>query len=243
LITQNGCRETRTAAGTVNSIFVERPENVRVEKGNLVIEARKERFTGAGQTRDFTSARIRTKHRVDWKYCRVEVRAKLPQGRGLWPAIWMLPVVEKYGAWAASGELDIVELIGHEPATVHGSLHYGGTWPKNTQIGQPFTLKNGTFADAFHTFAMEWEEGVIRWYVDGRALPDADEMEHARWTVSRAVRSAVLSFDESRRGRPMARATGCEDGFSTADARRLRSSVSAATVTRAKRIAPFTPLA
>jgi beta-glucanase (GH16 family) len=147
--------------------FVERPENVRVENGFLVIELRKEKFTSAGQTRDFTSARIRTKYRAEWKYCRVELRAKLPQGRGLWPAIWMLPVVEKYGGWSASGELDIVELIGHDPATVHGTLHYGGTWPKNTQSGQPFTLKNGTFADAFHTFAMEWEEGVIRWYVDG----------------------------------------------------------------------------
>src|SRR4029078_5983723 len=119
--------------------FVQRPENVRVENGNLVIEARKERITGSPQTRHFTSARIRTKYRADWKYCRVEVRAKLPQGRGLWPAIWMLPVAESHGGWAASGELATPELPGQTPATVHGTLHYGGTWPKNRQARGSFT--------------------------------------------------------------------------------------------------------
>jgi hypothetical protein len=176
-----------------------------------------------GQTRDFTSARIRTKHRADWKYCRVEVRAKLPQGRGLWPAIWMLPVAEKYGGWAASGELDIVELAGHEPATVHGTLHYGGTWPKNTQTGQPFTLKNGTFADDFRTFATEWEEGRDPMVRGRRALPDADEMEYAGGTISRSVRSAVFSRYESFRRRPVARSAGCEDDFPATDARGLRA--------------------
>ena len=85
--------------------FLDRPENVRVENGLLIIEARRELHVQAGQTRYFTSGRLRTKHRGDWKYCRVEVRAKLPRGRGLWPAIWMLPTHEKYGGWAASGEI------------------------------------------------------------------------------------------------------------------------------------------
>jgi beta-glucanase (GH16 family) len=147
--------------------FVDRPENVRVEDGHLVIEARKEDFESAGQKRGFTSGRIRTKHRADWKYCRVEVRAKLPTGRGLWPAIWMLPSQDKYGGWASSGEIDIMELVGHEPGTVHGTLHYGSKWPKNVHTGQPFVLPKGTFADDYHVFSMEWEQGVIRWYVDG----------------------------------------------------------------------------
>ncbi len=147
--------------------FVERPENVRIENGNLVIEARKEAFSQSGQTRQFTSARIRTKYRADWKYCRVEVRAKLPAGRGIWPAIWMLPTEDKYGGWASSGEIDIMELVGHEPNTVHGTLHYGGKWPKNAHTGKPFVLSHGNFADDFHVFAMEWEAGAIRWYVDG----------------------------------------------------------------------------
>ena len=71
-----------------------------------------------------------SKHRGDWKYCRVDVRAKLPIGKGMWPAIWMLPTDEKYGGWASSGEIDIMELVGHEPSTYHGTLHYGGGWPK-----------------------------------------------------------------------------------------------------------------
>ena len=103
--------------------FVDRPENVRVENGNLVIEAWKEPFELSGQLRRYTSARIRTKRRADWKYGRIEARAKLPTGRGLWPAIWMLPTQEKYGKWAASGEIDIMELVGHEPSTTHGTLH------------------------------------------------------------------------------------------------------------------------
>ena len=148
-------------------VFVERPENMRVEGGKLVIEARKEAFTLAGQKREFTSARLRTKFRADWKYCRVEVRAQLPTGRGIWPAIWMLPAQEKYGTWVASGEIDIVELVGHEPNKVHGTLHFGGKWPKNVEAGKPFTLAKGTFADDFHVFALEWEPDAIRWYVDG----------------------------------------------------------------------------
>ncbi|MFA6546873.1 MAG: glycoside hydrolase family 16 protein, partial [Limisphaerales bacterium] len=116
----------------------------------------------------FTSGRIRTKHRADWTYCRVEVRARLPRGRGMWPAIWMLPTTDKYGGWAASGEIDIMELIGHEPHQVHGTLHFGGRWPRDQSSGKPFALSRGTFADDFHVFALEWERDVFRWYVDGQ---------------------------------------------------------------------------
>lgn len=147
--------------------FVDRPENVRVEDGHLVIEARKEKFNAAGVEKEFTSGRIRTKRRASWLYGRFEVRAKLPAGRGLWPAIWMLPEKEQYGGWAASGEIDIMELVGHEPAKVHGTLHHGASWPKNVHTGAPFELEGGTFADGFHVFAVEWEKGEIRWYVDG----------------------------------------------------------------------------
>ena len=147
--------------------FVDRPENVRVTDGHLVIEARREEFEAIGQKRNFTSGQLRTKHRAEWKYGRVEVRAKLPAGRGIWPAIWMLPAQNRYGGWAASGEIDIMELVGHEPNTVHGTLHYGSKWPKNVRTGAPFVLPKGTFADDFHVFALEWEHGVVRWYVDG----------------------------------------------------------------------------
>ena len=148
--------------------YVDRRENVRVEGGHLLIEARREKFGLGGVERDFTSGRVRTKRRAAWKYGRFEFRAKLPAGRGIWPAIWLLPEKEGYGGWAASGEIDIMELVGHEPDTVHGTLHYGGGWPNNTHTGAPFKLRRGTFADDFHVFALEWEEGEIRWYVDGK---------------------------------------------------------------------------
>jgi len=147
--------------------YVDRPENLRIENGNLVIEARKEKFNSAGVEKDYSSGRLRTKRRASWTYGRFEIRAKLPQGKGIWPAIWMLPEKSPYGGWASSGEIDIMELVGHEPAKVHGTLHHGDVWPKNVHTGAPFSLKSGTFADDFHVFAIEWEKGEIRWYVDG----------------------------------------------------------------------------
>ncbi|MCW1926466.1 glycoside hydrolase family 16 protein [Luteolibacter arcticus] len=147
--------------------YVDRPENLRIEDGHLVIEAKKEKFNAAGVQKDYTSGRLRTKRRASWLYGRFEMRAKLPTGRGIWPAFWMLPTKDAYGGWAASGEIDIMELVGHEPSKAHGTLHHGGTWPKNVHTGTPFELKKGTFADDFHTFAAEWEKGEIRWYVDG----------------------------------------------------------------------------
>lgn len=139
------------------------PQNVTVSGGFLTITARPESVGG----RSYTSARIRTLGKGDWRYGRIDVRARLPTGRGLWPAIWMLPSENRYGGWAASGEIDIVELVGHEPDRVHGTLHYGGEWPDNVYSGAPFVLQTGSFADRFHTFTLEWEEGVFRWYVDG----------------------------------------------------------------------------
>jgi beta-glucanase (GH16 family) len=138
-------------------------ENVTVSGGVLRITARPEAVSG----RAYTSARIRTMGKGDWTYGRFEIRARLPRGRGIWPAIWMLPSDNRYGTWAASGEIDIVELVGHEPHRVHGTLHYGGAWPGNVHSGAAFTLSSGTFADRFHTFTLEWDRGVIQWYVDG----------------------------------------------------------------------------
>lgn len=149
-------------------IFTERKENVRVENGHLVLEAHKGRHGVAGTERDFSSGRVRSKHRGDWKYGKMEIRAKLPKGQGIWPAIWMLPTDSKYGVWASSGEIDIMEFKGQEPDTVWGTLHYGPQWPDNLHSGQTHKLATGNFCDDFHTFAVEWEEGVIRWYIDGK---------------------------------------------------------------------------
>ncbi len=142
-------------------------ENATLKDGKLVIEAKKESLHGCG----YTSARMRTVTRdgkalFAQRYGRFEIRAKLPVGQGLWPAIWMLPEGEEYGGWAASGEIDIMEARGQEPGKVLGTIHYGGGWPANEHSGGEFTFPEGKGIDHFHTYAIEWEPGAIRWYVD-----------------------------------------------------------------------------
>ncbi|MCB0293988.1 MAG: glycoside hydrolase family 16 protein, partial [Calditrichaeota bacterium] len=94
--------------------YTARPVNSFVKDGVLTIQALQESYTGPEGTRDYTSARMRTLNKGDWRYGRFDIRAKLPYGQGLWPAIWMLPTDWVYGGWAASGEIDIMELLGHE---------------------------------------------------------------------------------------------------------------------------------
>lgn len=149
-------------------IFTDRAKNVRVEDGHLVLEAHRDNAGISGTEREYSSGRVRTKHRGDWKYGRIEVRSKLPTGQGIWPAIWMLPTDDKYGGWASSGEIDIMEYRGQNTKEVLGTLHYGGAWPKNTSSGSSYTLPSGAFSDDFHTFAIDWQEGKIVWSVDGK---------------------------------------------------------------------------
>jgi len=146
--------------------YTARNENSYVKDGTLTIVARKETFTGTDGTRGFTSARLRTLNKGDWKYGRFDIRAKLPEGQGMWPAIWMLPTEWKYGGWAASGEIDIMEILGQNPAKVYGTIHYGGTYPHNQHSGCNYTLPEGTFASSFHVFRLDWEPTELRWYVD-----------------------------------------------------------------------------
>jgi beta-glucanase (GH16 family) len=148
--------------------YTKEPENAFVANGMLHIRALRESFGGRG----YTSARMKTRKRdgsplFAKKYGRFEVRAKLPLGQGIWPAIWMMPQDDKYGTWAASGEIDILEAKGHEPQTIHGTIHFGGRWPANEQATQAFTLPTGKGIDTFHVYAVEWEPAEIRWYVDG----------------------------------------------------------------------------
>jgi beta-glucanase (GH16 family) len=148
--------------------YTDRKKNAQIRDGKLVITAIKEDYTGAdGKKKPYTSARLKTKGKGDWKYGRMEARIKLVKGKGMWPAFWMMPTDAVYGGWARSGEIDIMELVGHEANTVYGTLHYGDGWPKNVHTGDKTVLKSGDFDDDFHVFAVEWEEGVIRWYLDG----------------------------------------------------------------------------
>jgi beta-glucanase (GH16 family) len=138
-------------------------QNATVADGFLTITAREESVEPGW---NFTSARLRTLRKGDWTYGRIEMRAKMPLGKGLWSAFWMLPTDGLYGGWAASGEIDIVEYLGSEPDEIFGTIHYGGEWPANTFSGTPYRLPSGNFHEDFHLFAIEWEEGEIRWYVD-----------------------------------------------------------------------------
>ena len=154
-----------------------RAENAVVADGTLSIIAKQEEFGG----KRYTSARIRTLGKADWTYGRFEASIKLPQGRGMWPAFWMLSTSEPYGTWPQSGELDIMELVGHEPATVHGTLHYGNAWPNNQSTGAQYELLDGIFNDDFHEFAVEWVEDEIRWYVDGYLFSKKTKLSVSPW--------------------------------------------------------------
>ncbi len=116
---------------------------------------------------EYTSARLVTKHKFEQKHGRVEARIKIPAGRGMWSAFWMLGNdIEKVG-WAQCGEIDIMENIGREPTIVHGTIHGPGYSGENG-IGAPYSLTNNAkFADEFHVYRVDWTESEIRWYVDG----------------------------------------------------------------------------
>jgi len=146
-----------------NELQYYRAENATVADGFLTITAKEEPFGG----RNYTSARMRSLGKGDWTFGRMEMRARMPIGQGLWPAFWMLPSDSVYGTWAASGEIDIVEYIGSQPYRILGTIHYGGPWPNNYYSSTDYFLPSGTFHDDFHVFAIEWDYGKIRWYVDG----------------------------------------------------------------------------
>ncbi len=147
-----------------NELQYYQAENATVADGLLTLTAREEAVGGLA----YTSARLRSLGKGDWQYGRMEMRAKMPTGKGLWPAFWMLPSrPATYGTWAASGEIDVVEYVGSEPDRVFGTIHYGSPWPNNLFSSSEYILRNGTFDKGFHVFAVEWERGEIRWYVDG----------------------------------------------------------------------------
>ena len=145
--------------------YTDRTENAQIINGALHIIGRQETYTGPDGTRNYTSARLRTIFQGDWKYGRFEASIKLPTGQGMWPAFWMLPTDWVYGGWPLSGEIDIMENVGFEPDIVHGTLHYGDAWPNNSYTGASINVSNSS--TQFHTYAVEWEENEIRWYVDG----------------------------------------------------------------------------
>ncbi|KAK0359667.1 hypothetical protein LTR94_030400, partial [Friedmanniomyces endolithicus] len=143
----------------------DRLENARIEDGVLIIEARRETLKPepadwGGQ--DYTSARLIST--AGWRGGFVETRAKLPCGRGSWPAIWMLP--QSPSGWPIGGEIDIMEIIGKEPANAYGTLHGPGYSGEHAN-SRASALEGAEYGDDFHVFAVEWEPQQIRWYRDG----------------------------------------------------------------------------
>lgn len=183
--------------------YTDRPDNARIVDGRLIITALKEDFTGpalpahmrAGKdattaTKPFTSARLVTRGKAAWQYGRIEVRAKLPQGQGTWPAIWMLPEDAAYGPWASSGEIDILEAVnlgtpckdcpGGRENTILGTLHFGGQWPDNALNSTEMRVPD--VRDGFHTFGIIWAPGEIAWTYDGAVF--ARKETGSWWSVN-----------------------------------------------------------
>jgi len=138
-----------------------RSENARVENGYLIIEARNETY----QNSNYTSARLVTKNKGDWLYGKVEVRAKIPGGKGAWPAIWMLPTNWVYGGWPKSGEMDIMEYVGYDKGVIHATVHTEAyNHSLGTQKGNSITIND--VETVFHNYSMEWTEDKIMFFVD-----------------------------------------------------------------------------
>lgn len=141
--------------------YMNPPNNLFLQDGKMVIEARQESYGG----KNYTSSRIKTQGKKVFKYGRVDMRAILPKGKGIWPAFWMLPQNNVFGGWPRSGEIDILELIGSEPAKAHATVHFG-PGPGSINISKNYSLNGATFNDQFHVFSMEWEQDLMKFYVD-----------------------------------------------------------------------------
>jgi len=139
--------------------YTDSPENSRLENGKLFITARE-------SIGNYTSARIKTQEKVKIKYGRIDVRAKLPKGQGIWPAIWMLGDNITSVGWPVCGEIDIMELVGHQPSVAHGTVHYNSAGYKYSSSST--NLTSGDFSDKFHVFSIVWDKNTITWYVDNQ---------------------------------------------------------------------------
>ena len=157
--------------------YTDRPQNVYISNGLLHIVAQRESYHGCR----YTSAKMRTRGHFSQKYGRFEFRARLPHGKGFWPAFWLMPQDPAYGPWAASGEIDVMENKGANPSEVLGTIHFGGTAPRNTHSqGPAYVFPTGDSVTNFHLYAVEWTSDAIRWYVDNHLY----ETQTTWWSAS-----------------------------------------------------------
>ena len=159
----DGCPDNCGWGNNELQYYTKDPLNVRVADGMLIIEARKDSLGGKA----FTSAKIVSRDKGDWLYGRFEIKARLPRGKGTWPAIWMLPTDWKYGGWPASGEIDIMEHVGYDPGVVHGTIHTEAyNHIKQTQKEGKITIADAQ--DAFHVYAVDWQQDRMDFYIDDK---------------------------------------------------------------------------
>ena len=142
------------------SAYTSRPENLFVADGCLALQARKEEYSG----NPYTSTQVSTRNKAYWKYGRFDIRAKLPYGKGMWPAIWMMPNNPAYGGWPRSGEIDIMENLGHDPRLLYSTLHHSAD---NQMLQGTWTAPEGqSLSDTFHVYTMIWDTNSFSFYVD-----------------------------------------------------------------------------
>lgn len=166
--------------------YTDRKSNLNVTNGLLHIVARRENFGG----KQYTSARLRTLGKFDPRYGRIEARIKVPAGQGLWSAFWMLPSKSKYGTWASSGEIDILETL-NTTDRLYQTIHFGGASPNNASNGSN-VFRASTFADGFHVYGIEWEPDSIRWTLDGQ---ETLYLSSLNWYSSAALWNQRAPFD------------------------------------------------
>ncbi|WP_420386650.1 glycoside hydrolase family 16 protein [Roseivirga sp.] len=157
----NGCPELCGFGNHEAQYYTDRPENINLAHGILTITALADSF----KTNAYTSAKLVTRNKGDWKYGRVEVKARIPEGRGNWPAIWMLSTENTYGGWPRSGEIDIMEHVGYDQGNMHGTVH---TQSFNHRIGtqKGDSVQIEDISQKFHVYAIEWDENKIDFYMD-----------------------------------------------------------------------------
>lgn len=158
--------------------YTGRPDNLFFQDGKMVIEAKKESYSG----KDYTSSKILSANKKSFKFGRIDFRAKLPTGKGIWPAFWMLPQSTSLGNWPTSGEIDIMEMVGNEPNRTHGTLHYG-PGPGSIQYSRNTSLPSGSLSDDFHVYSLEWKQDQIKWLLDGNVFATANKSDLAAGTV------------------------------------------------------------
>ncbi len=141
--------------------YHEGEKNAIVKDGKLTITAKEE---SAGDA-NYTSARLVTKGKRAFQFGRIDIRARLPKGQGLWPALWMLGSNIDQVSWPACGEIDIMELVGHKPNEVLGTAHWGNSVP-STFNSKKYRLAAGDFSDSFFVYSLIWEENKMEWYVN-----------------------------------------------------------------------------